>query len=153
MADRGVTIYTQQTFVGLQDVPTCLDNVFNTLSAQQFFVLTKMNQNWIDKITSNISFRSYFLKGIVLAHVQRFFGKNNCDAFWENEGKIHEGGCVKESFFENFQVGIVPAGTRRRGDVPWRSPKGPNVRDLQGTFRGLLRDKQKNWWFDEKSVF
>ena len=23
------------------------------------------------------------------------------------------------------------------GDVPWRFPKGPNVRDLQGTFRGL----------------
>ena len=38
-----------------------------------------------------------------------------------------------------------PAGTRRPGDVPWRSPKGPNVRDLQGTFRGLLGDQQKNW--------
>ena len=25
-------------------------------------------------------------------------------------------------------------------DVPWWSPKGPNVRDLQVTFRGLLGD-------------
>ena len=36
-----------------------------------------------------------------------------------------------------------PAGTRRPGDVPWRFPKGPNIRDLQGTFRGLLGDQQK----------
>ena len=45
------------------------------------------------------------------------------------------------------------SGTRRPGDVPWRSPKGLNVRDLQGTFKELLEDQQKNWWFDEKSVF
>ena len=38
---------------------------------------------------------------------------------------------------------INPADTRRPGDVPWRSPKGSNVRDLQGTFRGLLGDQQK----------
>ena len=37
-----------------------------------------------------------------------------------------------------------PAGTRRPGDVSRRSPKGPNVQDLQGTFRGLLGDQQKN---------
>ena len=48
---------------------------------------------------------------------------------------------------------INPAGTWRPGDVPWRFPKGPNVQDLQGTFRGLLGDQQNNWWFDEKSVF
>ena len=29
------------------------------------------------------------------------------------------------------------------GDVPWSSPKGSNVRDLQGTLRGLLGDQQK----------
>ena len=45
-----------------------------------------------------------------------------------------------------------PAVTRRPMDVPWRSPKDPNVRDLQGTFRGLLGD-QKNWLFNEKGVF
>ena len=38
-------------------------------------------------------------------------------------------------------------------DVPGTSPEGPNIQDLQGTFRGLLKDQQKNWWFDEKSVF
>ena len=46
-----------------------------------------------------------------------------------------------------------PADTRLPGDLPWRFPKGPNVRDLQEIFRGLLWDQQKNWWFDEKSVF
>ena len=30
-------------------------------------------------------------------------------------------------------------------DVPGTSPKGPNVRDLRGTLRGLLGDQQKNW--------
>ena len=38
-----------------------------------------------------------------------------------------------------------PAGTRRPGDVPWRSPKGPNVRDLQGTFRGLTKKLVIKW--------
>ena len=42
---------------------------------------------------------------------------------------------------------------RHPWDVPWRPPKGLNVRDLQWTFRGLLGDQQKIWWFDEKSVF
>ena len=46
-----------------------------------------------------------------------------------------------------------PASTRRPGDVPWRFPKGPNVWDLQGIFRGLLGGQHKNWWFNEKSVF
>ena len=40
---------------------------------------------------------------------------------------------------------LHPAGTRRPGDVPCRSPKGPNIRDLQGTYRGLLGDQQKKW--------
>ena len=53
----------------------------------------------------------------------------------------------------SYQLRDYPAGTWRSGDVPWRSPKGPNIGDLWGTFRGLLEDQQKNWWFDEKSVF
>ena len=36
------------------------------------------------------------------------------------------------------------AGTRRPEDVPCRSPKGPNVRYLQGTFRGVSGDQYKN---------
>ena len=46
-----------------------------------------------------------------------------------------------------------PAGTRRPGDVPWRSPKGSDVRDLQGTFKGLIGDQQKIWWFHKKGCF
>ena len=38
-------------------------------------------------------------------------------------------------------------------DVPGASPEGPNVRELQGTFTGLLKDQQLNWWFDGKKFF
>ena len=34
----------------------------------------------------------------MLAHFQNPFGRSNRDAFSENEGKIHEGGCVKKFF-------------------------------------------------------
>ena len=37
---------------------------------------------------------------------QSLFGKSNRDTFWENEGKIYEGGCVKEFFLINLQVGV-----------------------------------------------
>ena len=46
-----------------------------------------------------------------------------------------------------------PAGSRCPGDIHWRLPKGPNIQDLQGTFKGLLGDQHKYWWFKEKSVF
>ena len=38
-------------------------------------------------------------------------------------------------------------------DVPGTSPEGPLKVVTSGTSRGLLGDQQKNWWFDEKSVF
>ena len=51
------------------------------------------------------NFRLYFRNKIALAHFQSLFGRSNREAFSENEGKIHEGGCVKE-IFGNLQVGI-----------------------------------------------
>ena len=45
-------------------------------------------------ITSNSTFRLYFLKQIVVPHFQSLFGRNNRDTFLENEGKIYEGRCV-----------------------------------------------------------
>ena len=36
-----------------------------------------------------------------------------------------------------------PTGTWRPRDVPWKSSKGRNVRDLQGTFMGLSGDQYK----------
>ena len=57
--------------------------------------LTWRNFNWTGKLQVT---RLYFLKEILLAHFQRFFGRSNRDVFLENEGKIHEGGCVKELF-------------------------------------------------------
>ena len=39
------------------------------------------------------------------------------------------------------------------GDVPWRSLKGSNAWDAQRSFRGLLGDQHKNWWFNEKKCF
>ena len=53
---------------------------------------------------------------------------------------------------ENFDR-KCPAGTRRPEDVPWRSSKGPKVRDLQGTFRGLSGNLYKNWRFYEIIFF
>ena len=41
----------------------------------------------------------------------------------------------------SLDLRIFPAVTRRPGNVPWMSPKGPNVQDLQGTFGGLLGDQ------------
>ena len=58
--------------------------------------------------------------------------------------------CLFRSYCICFEF---PAGTRHPADVSWMSPKGPNVRDLQETFRGFLGDQQKIWWFDWKSVF
>ena len=48
---------------------------------------------------------------------------------------------------------VNTTGTRRSGDVPWKSPKCPNVQDLQGTVRELLGDQHKHWWFNEKTDF
>ena len=33
------------------------------------------------------------------------------------------------------------AGTAQYGNVPWRSPKGPNARDQQETFKELSGDQ------------
>ena len=37
-----------------------------------------------------------------------------------------------------------PSEIRRPDDVPRRFPKGPNIWDLQGTFRGLSGDQYKH---------
>ena len=42
------------------------------------------------------------MKEIALAHFQSLLGRSNRDAFWENEGKIHARGCVKEFFFQKL---------------------------------------------------
>ena len=52
-----------------------------------------------------------------------------------------------------MEFGQFAAGTPRPRDVPWRFQKGPDVRYLQGTFRGLLADQQKKEWFYEKKCF
>ena len=55
-------------------------------------------ESWLGGIVAEEVIRLYFLKEIVLALFQRFFGRSNCGVFLENKGKIHEGGCVKELF-------------------------------------------------------
>ena len=55
-----------------------------------------MNRNWTGKLQVTLHFCLYFLKEILLAHFQSLFGRSNRDAFLENEGKIHEGGHIKE---------------------------------------------------------
>ena len=62
--------------------------------------LTWMNRNWTGRLQVTLlsTWHLYFLKEIVLAHFHSFFKGSNLDAFWENKGKIHERGCVKEFF-------------------------------------------------------
>ena len=43
---------------------------------------------------------------------------------------------VSNSAYRNYS-----AGTGQYGNLPWRSPKGPNNRDLEGTFKGLSGDQ------------
>ena len=59
------------------------------------------------QLTSNNTFCLYFLKEVLLAHFQRLLGRRNRDAFFQNEGKIHEGGYVVKVFFVSLQVGTL----------------------------------------------
>ena len=75
-----------------------------------------------------------------------FFGnislpiKSSCPSiFFDDRVEILDY-CLFKSYCICFEF---PTGTRHTADVPRRSPKGPNVRDLQGTSRGFLGDQQK----------
>ena len=46
-----------------------------------------------------------------------------------------------------------PVGTQLARDVLWRSPKGPNFQDLQGTFRGLFDLIQQSLLYTSITVF
>ena len=46
-----------------------------------------------------------------------------------------------------------PVGTQRPRDVVWRFSKGPNARDLAGTYRRPSEKQYKNWWFSKKIAF
>ena len=61
--------------------------------------------------------------------------------------------CRRFDFFQWTKARGTPAGTRRPEDVPWRSPKGRNLRDFQGTFRGLLEDRHKKMIISWKKCF
>ena len=59
-----------------------------------------LDEPWLNwQITSKTTFYLCLLKQIVIAHFQSLFERSNRDAFWETEGKMHEGECVKEVFF------------------------------------------------------
>ena len=45
---------------------------------------------------------------------------------------------------------VFPAGTRCPGIVPWMFPKGSNVQDLEGTFKGFSVDQYRNCQLTEK---
>ena len=74
---------------------------------------------------------------------------STCDCEYGNACKIDE--CLyiksctcKERVIDNFVLTCEdPAGTQRPGDVPLRSLKSLNARDLQGTFMGLSGDDYK----------
>ena len=56
-------------------------------------------------------------------------------------------------FFETRLLTNYPAVRRRPMDVPGSSPKRPNVRDLQRTFRRLLKNQQKIDNLIKKMIF
>ena len=56
--------------------------------------LTEKNYDWTGKLQVIL----LSAERIVLADFQTLFGRSNRDSFWENEGQIHESGCVKELF-------------------------------------------------------
>ena len=72
---------------------TVLKRTSNSIFNKEIVDLEELQ--WTGKLQVT---RLYFLKDIMLAHFQRLFGRYNRDVFSENEGKIHEGGCVEELF-------------------------------------------------------
>ena len=75
-------------------------------------------------MTRNTTFCLYFLKEILLAHFQSFFGRSNRDAFLENEAKIHEGEYVKEFFFRKL--------------AGWHLPTSLRINLITDNFQGFL---------------
>ena len=73
--------------------------------------LTWMNRNWTSKLQVSTTITNYYFpltfpeRNCALT-LPKPLRKKYLDAFWENEGKIHDGGCVKKLFFIKLQVGI-----------------------------------------------
>ena len=63
-------------------------------------------------------------------HLEKLFFLSGISDKWKKNG---------------FSLARIAVSTQPARDVSGTSPEGPNVRDLQGTFRGLLGDQQKNW--------
>ena len=59
--------------------------------------------------------------------------------------------CLQVAMFQIMPA--FPAGMQYPRDVPWRSPKGLNAQDLQGTFRRLWGDKTKKFMIWLKMYF
>ena len=57
-----------------------------------------MNRNSTGKLQVTLLFAYISWKKTVLAQFKSRFGRSNRDAFLASEGKIHEGGFVKEFF-------------------------------------------------------
>ena len=88
-------LFLQPFYCKKWTIPICLTKpVLKTTSSTIF------NNKKVDfdesqlsrQITSNTTFRLYFLKKIVVADFEDLVGRSNPDTFWENEGKIHEAG-------------------------------------------------------------
>ena len=61
--------------------------------------ITQHEERWLGwKGKLQVTLLSAFQKEIVLSNFQSLFGRGKCDVFWENERKMHEGGCLKEFF-------------------------------------------------------
>ena len=61
--------------------------------------LTWVNRNWRGKLQVTLLFAYISWKKWCSHTFKASYGRSNRDTFWKNEGKIHEGGVVKEFFW------------------------------------------------------
>ena len=90
-------------------------------------------------VVASVGWRSV-LFGILLTSDSKSYGFNKQMSGILSSSSLWS---LSDNWLRSTEEALDLAGTGCPGDVPWRYPKGPNVRDLQGTFRGHLEDRQK----------
>ena len=71
-----------------------------------------------------------------------------CAIWYESKLKIFFKTCRKTFDGSNYNI-KRPLPTHAAHSIPGTSPEGPNLQNLQETFRRLSGNQYKNWWFNE----
>ena len=119
---------------------------FKKIQGSQLFYLSFLTMHVGGIYFRNHKTKNYFPEGAGLLNLS----VNTLKNYKSHDSQLFSGDThyIRENYYRKH-----PTDTRCPGDVPWRSPNGSNIRDLQVTFRGLWEDQYKNWWFYEKVVF